>query len=153
MTREMERTELIAREGIRDLLGRYTWAGDTGRSAEVADCFVPDGVLDLGEHGGTLDGRDAIAAELEAVAARVADAADAPGPVNHHVSSVLITMTDPTSATVRSYFCVYTDAGADHWGRYRDEVVMDRADGHWRFANRTVRVTGAAPDSRFIPSR
>ena len=152
MTREMERTELIAREGIRDLLGRYTWAGDTGRTADVADCFTVDGVLDLGDHGGRFEGRAAIAAELEAVVARVAGAADAPGPINHHVSSVLIVMADPSSAEVRSYFCVYTDAGPDHWGRYRDAVVMDRADGHWRFASRTVRVTGAAPESRFVPA-
>lgn len=152
MTREMERTELIAREGIRDLLGRYTWAGDTGRTAEVAGCFTVDGVLDLGDHGGVLEGRAAIAAELEAVVARVAEAADAPGAVNHHVSSVLITMTDPTTATVRSYFAVHTDEGLDHWGRYRDEAVMDPIDGHWRFARRTVRVTGAAPGSRFVPA-
>lgn len=152
MTREMERTELIAREGIRDLLGRYTWAGDTGRTAEVADCFTTDGVLDLGEHGGVLEGRGAIAAELEAVVARAAEAAEAPSPVNHHVSSIAITMADPTTATVRSYFAVHTDEGLDHWGRYRDDVVMDPIDGHWRFARRTVRVTGAAPGSRFVPA-
>ncbi|MCU1371932.1 MAG: hypothetical protein JWO77_3126 [Ilumatobacteraceae bacterium] len=152
MTREMERTELIAREGIRDLLGRYTWAGDAGRTAEVADCFTVDGVLDLGDHGGVLEGRAAIAAELDAVIARVASAADAPGPVNHHVSSVLITMTDPTTAAVRSYFAVHMVRGLDHWGRYRDDVVMDRIDGHWRFARRTVRVTGTAPGSRFVPA-
>ena len=149
MTREMERTELIAREGIRDLLGRYTWAGDTGNTVEVADCFTIDGVLDLGDHGGRIVGRAAIAAELEAVVARVASSADAPGPVNHHVSSILITMTDPTTATVRSYFSVFAKSGPDHWGRYRDDVVMDRVDGHWRFATRTVRVTGFANDSRF----
>lgn len=153
MTREMERTELIAREGIRDLLGRYTWAGDSGRLADVADCFTVDGVLDLGDDGGTFEGRAAIGAELESVVARVAQSPDAPGPVNHHISSVLITMADPTTATVRSYFCVYTEAGADHWGRYRDDVVMDRVDGHWRFARRVVRVTGAAPGSRFTTAR
>jgi len=151
MTREMERTELIAREGIRDLLGRYTWAGDTGRTAEVADCFTASGVLDLGDHGGVIEGRAAITAELDAVVARTAQAAEAPRPVNHHVTSISITMTDPTSATVRSYFAVHTDAGLDHWGRYRDDVVMDRIDGHWRFARRTVRVTGFAPGSRFAP--
>lgn len=152
MTREMERTELIAREGIRDLLGRYTWAGDTARTDEVADCFTTDGVLDLGDHGGVLEGRAAIAAELEDVVARAASAAEAPSPVNHHVSSISITMADPTSATVRSYFAVHTDQGLDHWGRYRDDVVMDRIDGHWRFARRTVRVTGFAPGSRFAPA-
>jgi hypothetical protein len=152
MTREMERTELIAREGIRDLLGRYTWAGDGGRVDDVAECFTDDGVLDLGDHGGVLEGRAAIAAELSAVVARAADAGAAPSPVNHHVSSVLITLADPTRATVRSYFAVHTDAGLDHWGRYRDEVVMDPIDGHWRFARRTVRVTGAVPGSRFVPA-
>lgn len=150
MTREMERTELIAREGIRHLLARYTWAGDRGRAAEVADCFLDDGVLDAGEHGGTWEGRAAIEAELRSVAARVAAAGGAAGPVNHHVSSVHIHLTDPSRAEVRSYFCVYTDRGADHWGTYRDEVVMDPADGTWRFARRAVQVTGAAPDSRFI---
>lgn len=152
MTREMERTELIAREGIRDLLGRYTWSGDTGRTADVAECFTTDGVLDLGQHGGVLEGRAAIAAELDAVVARAAEAADAASPVNHHVTSIFIAMADPTSATVRSYFAVHTDQGLDHWGRYRDEVVMDPIDGHWRFARRTVRVTGAAPGSRFVPA-
>lgn len=146
----MERTELIAREAIRDLLARYTWGADRGRAAEVAGCFVVDGRLDVGDHGGTWDGRGTIERSLEAVAARVARAGDAPGPVHHHVSSIQIDQHDPTSATVRSYFCVYTAAGADHWGTYRDEVVLDPADGQWRFARRTVRVAGAAPGSRFV---
>lgn len=146
----MERTEIVAREAIRDLLARYTWAADRGRSAEVADCFLDDGVLDAGAHGGAWNGRTAIAAELDAVAARISAAAEAPGPVNHHVSSVLITMVAPTTAEVRSYFCVYTDQGADHWGSYRDRISQDPSDGHWRFAERVVRVTGFAPGSRFI---
>ena len=151
MSREMERTEIVAREAIRDLLARYTWAGDRGRSAEVADCFLDDGVLDTGAHGGRWEGREAIAAELAAVADRVAAAATAPSPVNHHVASVLIEVTEPTRALVRSYFCVYTDVAADHWGSYRDVVAQDPIDGHWRFAERAVRVTGFAPGSRFAP--
>ena len=150
MTREMERTELIAREGIRHLLARYTWAADRGRAEEVASCFLVDGVLDAGEHGGRWEGRATIRAELEAVAARIAEAGAAPTPVNHHVSSVLIHLVDPSHADVRSYFCVYTDIGADHWGTYRDEVRMDPADGTWRFAHRSVRVTGASASSRFV---
>ena len=146
----MERTELVARESIRALLAAYTWAGDRGRSAEVAACFTLDGVLDVGEHGGRWEGRAAIERELDAVADRVAASGDAPGRVNHHVSSVGIELRDPTSARVRSYFCVYTEHGADHWGSYADEVVLDAADGGWRFANRTVRVTGADPASRFV---
>lgn len=151
--REMERTEIVAREAIRDLLARYTWAGDRGRTGEVADCFLRGGVLDVGEHGGRWEGREEIAAQLAAVAARVAASGDAPTPVSHHVSSVLITMTGPTVADVRSYFCVYTDQGADHWGSYRDLVSQDPIDGHWRFAERRVRVSGFAPASRFAAPR
>ena len=147
----MERTELIAREGIRDLLARYTWAGDRGRGAEVAACFTADGVLDAGVHGGAWEGREAIERELDAVAQRIARTGEVPGPVNHHVSSVLIELVTPTAADVRSYFCVYTDAGADHWGTYRDHVVRDPVAGRWVFASRLVRVTGSSPSSRFIP--
>lgn len=151
--REMERTEIVAREAIRDLLARYTWAGDRGRSAEVADCFLRDGVLDVGDHGGRWEGREEIQAQLAAVAGRVAASGAAPTPVSHHVSSVLITMTGPTAADVRSSFCVFTDVGADHWGSYRDVVAQDPIDGHWRFAERRVRVAGFAPTSRFAPAR
>lgn len=150
MTPEMERTELIAREGIRDLLARYTWAGDRGRTAEVAACFTVDGTLDAGAHGGTWEGRAVIERELEAVVQRVADSGEAPTPVNHHVTSVLIELDSPTTADVRSYFCVYTDIGADHWGTYRDHVMRDPVEGRWQFQRRTVRVTGSSPQSRFI---
>ncbi len=145
----MERTEVAAREGIRHLLARYTWAADRGEVDVVASCFTAEGVLDVGIHGGELVGRDAIRAELEAVVARVAAAGGRPGPVHHHVSSVLIELDDPRNARVRAYFAVHTDAGLDHWGTYRDEVTMDPAAGDWRFRRRTVRVTGFAPGSRF----
>lgn len=147
----MERTELVAREAIRDLLASYTWAGDRGRSEELAACFTAEGVLDVGDHGGEWTGRDAIRAELDTVAERVASSGEAPTRVAHHVSSVAIELRDPTAARVRSYFCVFTEAGADHWGAYLDDVVLDPADGEWRFARRTVRVTGRAADSRFAP--
>lgn len=146
----MERTELIAREGIRDLLARSTWAGDRGRSDDLAACFATDGQLDVGDHGGTWTGRDVIARSLAAVAERIAATGGAPGPVHHHVSSIQIDLHDPTSATVRSYFCVYTAVGADHWGTYRDEVVLDPSDGQWRFASRSVRVAGASPHSLVV---
>ncbi|MFN8018745.1 MAG: nuclear transport factor 2 family protein [Acidimicrobiales bacterium] len=149
----MERTEIVAREAIRDLLARYTWAGDRGRSAELASCFLADGVLDVGDHGGRWEGRARIEQELAAVAERVAASGATPTPVSHHVSSVLIEMTGPTSAIVRSYFAVHTDAGLDHWGTYRDEVAQDPIDGHWRFAERRVRVTGSSPESRFGAAR
>jgi hypothetical protein len=151
MNHQLVGSELGAREAVRDLLARYTWAGDRGRSDEVAACFLADGVLDVGEHGGRWAGRDEIAAELRAVAERIAAEGGAPSPVHHHVSSVHIELVDATSADVRSYFCVFTDVGPDHWGSYRDRVEVDHVDGSWRFRTRTVRVLGRSPGSRFLP--
>lgn len=143
-------TELAAREAVRDLVARYTWAGDRGRSAELAGLFRADGVLDVGAHGGRWEGRSAIEAELDAVAARVAATGIAPGPVRHHVSSLVIDLASPTEATASSYFLVLTAIGVDHWGRYRDELAADPADGAWRFVERRVRVDGHAAGSLMV---
>jgi uncharacterized protein (TIGR02246 family) len=147
----VERTDLIAYESIRDLLGLYTWSGDRGDAAGVADLFTADGVLDVGDHGGRWEGQQAIADNLEAVAARIAAAAGAPGRVQHHVSSVSIDLDHHDSATVRSYFLVLTATGPDHWGRYRDRVVETAPGGRWLFAERVVRVDGHVPGSVFVP--
>lgn len=157
----MEPWELTAREQIRDLVARYTWAGDRGRIDDLVALFLPSGVLDVGGHGGRWEGRAAIDAELRAVVARAATAGTAgtdvgtadsvdvgPGPVHHHVTSVLISDLAADSATVRSYYAVHTVTGPDHWGRYRDRVV--RTGTAWAFAERIVTVDGAAPGSRFV---
>jgi uncharacterized protein (TIGR02246 family) len=146
----MERTDLLSREAIRDLLGRYTWAGDQGRAAELAALFTTDGVLDVGDHGGRWEGRERIERELTAVTERVAASSSTPGPVRHHVSSVLIDLDTHAQATVRSYSLVLTDAGVDHWGRYRDQVVETAPGGSWQFQERVVRVDGHAPGSRMV---
>ncbi len=150
----MDLWELTARERIRDLLARYTWAGDRGRIAELTELFAPDGVLDLGDHGGRSEGRAAIGDELRAVVDRIATSGTgvgdraAPGPVHHHVSSVLIDDLTATTATVRSYYAVHAATGLDHWGRYRDRVV--RHDEEWRFAERIVLVDGWSAGSRVV---
>jgi hypothetical protein len=141
---------LVAREAVRDLVARYTWAGDRGRSAELAGLFRTDGVLDVGEHGGRWEGRAEIEAQLDAVAARVAAAGSTPGPVRHHVSSLVIDVVSPTEATASSYFLVLTAIGVDHWGRYRDRLAVDPADGAWRFVERQVRVDGASAGSLLV---
>jgi hypothetical protein len=147
---QMVGSELSAREAVRDLLARYTWAGDRGRASDLAGCFLDTGVLDVGD-GGRWEGRAAIEAEIRAVVDRAAAAGGAASPVHHHVTSVLIDLVDATSAEVRAYFCVFTDVGADHWGTYKDRVEVDHIDGSWRFASRVVRVLGHAPGSRFVP--
>ena len=148
----MERTDLLSREAIRDLIARYTWAGDRGDVAGVAACFATDGVLDVGDHGGRWEGRDEITRQLQAVTERVADAGGGPGPVHHHVSSVLIDLDRHDTATVRSYFLVVTSIGVDHWGRYRDTVAETAPGGRWQFTERIVRVDGHAPGSLMVPS-
>lgn len=145
----MEGSELVVREAVRDLVARYTWAGDGGRSRELAALFSLDGVLDVGEHGGRWEGRDAIEAKLAETVARVAAAGSAPGPVRHHVSSLLIDPIGPTEATASSYFLVVTAIGVDHWGRYRDRLAVG-PDGVWRFVERTVRVDGHVPGSLMV---
>ncbi|MEZ5177272.1 MAG: nuclear transport factor 2 family protein [Acidimicrobiales bacterium] len=142
---------LVAREAVRDLVARYTWAGDGGRSAELAGLFLLDGVLDVGEHGGRWEGRAEIAAQLEAVAARVAAAGGVPGPVRHHVSSLVVDVASATEAAASAYFLVLTSIGVDHWGRYRDRLAVDPGDGAWRFAERRVRVDGHAEGSLMVP--
>lgn len=146
----MELSDLAAREAVRDLVARYTWAGDRGRSEELAGLFALDGVLDVGDHGGRWEGRDEIVRRLDAVADRVAAAGTVSGPVRHHVSSVLVDVTAPSEATSSSYFLVLTAIGVDHWGRYRDRLAVG-PDGTWRFAERTVRVDGHAPGSLMVP--
>lgn len=145
----MDLPELVAREAVRDLVSRYTWAGDRGRSAEVADLFASDGVLDVGAHGGCWEGRDQIARQLDAVAERLAVAGTSPGPVRHHVSSLVIEVASPTAATASSYFVVLTGIGVDHWGRYRDRLAAG-LDGRWRFIERSVRVDGHTPGSVIV---
>lgn len=145
----MDQWELEAREAVRDLVARYTRAGDRGRSAELAALFADDGVLDVGDHGGRWIGRNEISAQLDAVANRVATAGTSPGPVRHHVSSLVVDVNGPTEAEASSYFLVLTAIGVDHWGRYRDRFVVDGEDG-WRFAERRVRVDGHTPGTLMV---
>jgi hypothetical protein len=149
----MEIGDLVAREAIRDVLARYTWAGDRGRSRDLADCFTPDGVLDVGEHGGRWVGQEEIVARLKAVAGGIAERSavlgDRPKPVRHHVSSVVIDLTGATTATSSSYFFVLTEVGVDHWGRYQDWLEADD-EGAWRIAKRVVRVDGRADASLMV---
>ncbi len=151
----MDVAELLVREAVRDLVAAYTWAGDRGRSAELAALFAEDGVLDVGEHGGRWVGRAEIERRIDASAARMAAAGGTPGPVQHHVASLHVEVGvtgDRPSATARSYFAVHTTIGLDHWGRYRDRFVVG-ADGTWRFAERVVRVDGHASGSIAVPDR
>jgi SnoaL-like domain len=133
--------ELDAREQIRHTVWSYAVAGDSGRLAELAAQFTPDGVLEV--HGREqAQGRDEIIAMLSRHAADGAPpTGDADGPpffVRHFVTNIAVGSITPAQAHAVAYFAVFTPAGPDHWGRYRD-VFVPHGD-RWLLRHRTARV-------------
>jgi len=134
----MELSELVAREQIRDTIARYSHAGDRGLAEELAQQFLPDGVLEENSVG-RLIGRAAIAGFISAIAEGYGSATTIEPPmVRHHVSNVCIAKLTHDRAQADSYFVVYGRHGVDHWGRYRDTLVP--YEGRWLFEHRLVRV-------------
>jgi uncharacterized protein (TIGR02246 family) len=139
----MDLGELAARESIRDTIARYAHAADTGKFDALAECFAEDGVLEIAG-GPSLVGRAAIREYLGGVGRDLAAETTVPY-VRHQVSSTLIELTGPASATARSYFFVITERGPDHWGRYRDTFVSH--EGRWLLAHRRALTDGSTPGS------
>lgn len=139
----MDAWQLAASEAIRHTIASYTHFADRGKFDLVADLFAADGVLDVqGIGGARAVGREAIQDFFGSVNNDVVSMAP-PGRMQHHVSSIRIDVTSPTSATSTAYFTVMTGAGVDHWGTYRDTWVPD--DDRWLFAERKVRTDGRTP--------
>jgi hypothetical protein len=138
----MKAWEVAAREEIRETLARYNHFGDSGRFTEMAALFAVDGILEVkGEP--TVVGRGAIEEYFNGVKRDLLALSNVPM-LRHYATNVTITVPSPREATAASSFLVIGEAGLDHWGRYRDELVPE-ADG-WRFAHRLVRTDGYAPD-------
>ncbi|KUI04785.1 nuclear transport factor 2 family protein [Mycobacterium sp. IS-3022] len=137
----MDSWKLEIRESVRQTLSDYTAATDRFDLHALAQCFAADGVLEFSGGPEPLTGPAAIEAGLGAAMAREPDPArPAPSYVSHHVSSVRFGHVDRDRVEVSSYFAVHTDAGLDHWGRYRDVLVA--VDGQWLFAHRRIGVDG-----------
>lgn len=133
--------EVCEREAIRDLLTRYTYGGDRGRTAALAACFAPDGILEF--PGAVATGPEAI---VEALTSGIANPARTF--VRHHITPALIDLADDgETATSRSYFQVVSNAGPDHAGTYNDR--LRKTPVGWRFAHRQVRVDWQAETSLF----
>jgi 3-phenylpropionate/cinnamic acid dioxygenase small subunit len=144
--------DLLAREGIRDLVTRYNSYGDSGRFEPLWDLFAEHAVMEVGPDGGdrtTYDGRESIKAIFTGAQARVKAQLDNARPtyVRHMTATHQIDLVDADHATGRCYFAVLMDQGLDHWGRYIDRYV--RIDGAWRFEHRRVYVDGTSGDSWF----
>lgn len=141
----MELWDLAARERIRDVYTDYTHAGDRMRLGDLAECFTEDGELEV-TNLFSVQGRDAIAVQL----ASPAEPAQGTGErffVRHFISNLRFADFTPELARTTAYFAVFTPAGPDHWGRYRDELVP--VGDRWLFRRRSVTVDAAAPNSRF----
>jgi hypothetical protein len=139
----MEKWELVAREGVRDTIARYAHLVDRGRLDELVLLFTPDGTLEAGDLP-AFHGRPAIREFLESTKGRLAARLPLPR-IRHHVSSVLVEVVSRTVVSAYSYFFVVTERGPDHWGRYRDRLVL--TEGRWLFEHRRVTTDGRAPGS------
>jgi hypothetical protein len=151
--------EVLAREGIRDLVTRYNSCGDTGKFDRLWNLFADDAVVEVGPAHGertTYTGLEAVkrifAGAQDRVLAQVESAI--PTYIRHFTATHQIDLVDTDHATGRCYFAVIIGGGSspgglDHWGRYIDDYI--RIDGTWRFKRRHVYVDGSVANSWFSP--
>jgi 3-phenylpropionate/cinnamic acid dioxygenase small subunit len=149
--------DMLAREGIRDLIARYNSYGDTGKFDLLWPLFTDDAVMEVGPARGerrTHTGIDEVKEIFLGARGRVHEHDDrtATTYIRHFTATHQIDLVDADRATGRCYFAVIIgDAvepgGVDHWGRYLDDYV--RVDGAWKFQRRRVYLDGAVPDSWF----
>jgi ketosteroid isomerase-like protein len=137
----MELWELMAREGIRDLVARYNTNGDSGRIDALMDLFSDDAVLEVvpdeiyrgkPEIRGLFAGAGESSREFDEIVF-----------IRHFTATHQIDLVDESRARGRCYFVVYTAQGADHWGRYLD--AYRRVEDRWLFAERRVYVDARLP--------
>ncbi|MCH2172825.1 nuclear transport factor 2 family protein [Myxococcota bacterium] len=140
----MEAWELVARESIRDLIGRYNANGDSGRFDPMLELFAEDATMELPT--GIHQGRAAIRAMFEGVATSTGAGPSARAQfIRHFTATHQIDVLSRTEARSRCYYAVLTDRGLDHWGRYIDE--FRNIDGRWLFWHRKVTTDSTVPDS------
>lgn len=132
--------QLAAREEIRELISRYCVAADAGKLDEVAGLFTTGGHIDF--RGEKYVGADGILGMFTESGERLRGI-ELQGRLLHTVSTTSIDLTGEDTARVHSYFTVLSGIGVDHWGRYRDDLVVQ--DGQWRFASRRISVDGRTP--------
>ena len=144
---DVEMWELQAREGIRDSLAQYTWAGDSARIDDLALVFCEDGVLEV-RGSAPVHGRAAIAAMLTQVATPDTPPVGVRRIVRHHVANIRFVDLEPEGARVDSYFTVLTEIGLDHYGRYRDTFVP--VGDQWLIRHRFVSTDWSAPNSTMV---
>lgn len=142
----MPLADLLAREAIRDTLGRYSMAVDSGNFEPLRDVFHPGASLSI-QGGGPLVGIDAILHALRGGSKTGAAFRDGRFQ-RHHLTSSLIELIDDNSARGEHYVLVITELGIDHSGRYVDRYVRDGE--RWLIGHRAATMDWARDDSRFV---
>jgi len=127
---------------LQDLLARYSFNADLGRTREYADLFTSDGELDLSEMGlGVFRGRESIHDDFITQPA----AAAAAGRTFHHQAPTVFYV-DGETATGEGYSSVlYADENGSIScaGATNNLWSFRRVDGEWRISGRKVRVLGS----------
>jgi len=134
---------LLDRMAIEHLLSRYPFLVDRQRFEELGQLFAEDGVMD-GPVSGPVVGRSAIEAFFRHSATKPITGR-VPRFMRHNVTSQRVDVGPDGTAAADSYFLAMTDAGPDHWGRYRDSLV--KVGGEWLFHQRLLKVDGHAAGS------
>jgi hypothetical protein len=142
--------ELLAREAIREVMARYTTAGDRLHVDEFVTCFTPDAVIESEHVPPDRMFRYQGPGEIRAWQERWRSGEDGTHGatfVRHHLSTSRIDLTGSDTAEARTYWVAWTDIGPDHAGYYLDR--FRRIDAAWLIAHRRVRMDWEAPESLF----
>jgi hypothetical protein len=134
--------ELLAREGIRRTLSRYTLHGDRGDIEAFLAAFTRDAVLEfVGEW--RAEGHAGI---RERTADVTGQTRERRRPLlRHHLGTHGVEFESDTHALAWTYFTAYTEIGPDHAGRYVDRLRCEA--GEWRIEHRRILVEWWSPDT------
>ncbi|WP_395393151.1 nuclear transport factor 2 family protein [Novosphingobium sp. BL-8A] len=152
----MTNEDVLAREGIRDVIARYNIAGDRLRIDDFAACFTHDAILESDrvpeDRAFRFVGRDAIRDWQTQWRDRAASGTPVHEAnfVRHHLTTSQIDLVTRDNATARTYWQAWTRIGPDHAGYYLDD--LRRVNGHWLIAHRRVRMDWEAEESLFKPA-
>lgn len=146
--------DMLAREAIRDVIARYTMAGDRLKIDDFAACFTADAILESEHVPADRAFRFEGLSQIRAWQQGWLDSAAAGTPVHaatfvrHHLTTSQIEITGDGNAAARTYWQAWTNIGPDHAGIYLDRLRKE-ADGRWLIAHRRVRMDWEAENSLF----
>lgn len=136
---------------LRDLLSRYSFTADLGRTAEYADLYTDDGAINLRDMGlKRFEGKQMIHDEFingPNASSRFGKAFHHAAPTVFHIEgddaegegySIMMVLQDDGSITI-------AHANYSHW-------TFRRVDGQWRIVERNIRLIGS-PEAAEIFTR